>query len=107
MNTMLGRESSQATAHASSCDERNRSERTAIGVADYLTGARKLALLRRELARLEKAAAKAGERRAALPAGSSRARVTTANARWARAAEARDRVERELAEALEAAGERR
>ena len=30
--------------------------------------------------------------RAALPAGSSRARVTTANARWATACEARDRA---------------
>lgn len=31
------------------------------------------------------------EARRLLPAGSSRARVTTANARWARAAEAHDR----------------
>ena len=36
------------------------------------------------------------KRRAALPAGSTRARVTTANANWARAAEARDRRERDL-----------
>ena len=43
-----------------------------------------------------KSAAKASEARAALPAGSSRARVTTANARWARAAEARDARERLL-----------
>lgn len=35
--------------------------------------------------------------RGALPAGSSRARVTTANARWMRAAEERDRIERERA----------
>ena len=34
--------------------------------------------------------------RAALDAGSSRAKVTSANARWARAAEARDRREAEL-----------
>lgn len=32
-----------------------------------------------------------------LPRGSSRARVTTANARWARVAEARDLAEREVA----------
>ena len=74
-----------------------------MGVADHLTGKRKIALLRRELARLEKASIKFGERRTALPIGSSRARVNTANARWARATEARDRVERELREALDAA----
>lgn len=72
-----------------------------MGIADHLTGAKKISLLRRELARLEKAATKAGMRRAELPAGSSRARVTTANARWARIAEARDLVERELRDALE------
>lgn len=43
-----------------------------------------------------KSAAKAAEARSKLPAGSSRARVTSANARWARAAEARDGREREL-----------
>lgn len=59
--------------------------------------------LRRELARAEKASAKASGARAALPAGSSRARVTSANARWARAAEYRDDVSRRLA-ASEAAG---
>ena len=54
--------------------------------------------LARDLIRLakayEKAQAKseaASRARAALPPGSSRARVTTANARWAQAAEARDR----------------
>jgi hypothetical protein len=44
--------------------------------------------LRREMARAEKSSAKASEARYALPAGSSRARVTTANARWMRAARA-------------------
>jgi hypothetical protein len=39
---------------------------------------------------------KASEARRALPPGSSRARVTSANARWRRAAVARDRIEREL-----------
>lgn len=57
--------------------------------------------LRRELDRLEKASARAAERRSALPAGSSRARVTTANAFWARVAEARDRVATELRDAEE------
>jgi hypothetical protein len=58
-----------------------------------------MAQIRRDLARLEIASARARDRRAALPPGSSRARVTTANARWARLAEARDLVERELADA--------
>lgn len=43
-----------------------------------------------------KASEKAAEARSRLPAGSSRAKVTTANARWARAAEARDARERWL-----------
>ncbi len=47
---------------------------------------------------------RASESRRALPAGSSRARVTSANARWKTACEARDRIERELTEA-EQAGE--
>ena len=49
--------------------------------------------LKRLVGLLDKAEAdslKACEARAALPRGSSRARVTTANARWARHAEARD-----------------
>jgi hypothetical protein len=40
--------------------------------------------------------ARFADARAALPAGSSRARVTSANARWARAAEERDRIARQL-----------
>jgi hypothetical protein len=52
----------------------------------------------KEYRRLAKQSAKASEARSALPAGSSRARVTTANARWMRAAEARDRREMELRE---------
>lgn len=47
---------------------------------------------------------RAAEARAALPAGSRRARVTTANARWAIRAEARDRVLAEAVAALRAAG---
>jgi hypothetical protein len=48
--------------------------------------------LERELARAQRASEKASAARAALPPGSSRARVTTANARWMRAAEHRDRI---------------
>lgn len=44
---------------------------------------------------------KTSEARLALPAGSSRARVTTANARWMRASEDRDRREAALRAALE------
>ena len=47
--------------------------------------------------------AAAATRRANLPPGSTRARVTTANARWMRAAEERDRLEREVRAAWEAA----
>ena len=47
-------------------------------------------------------AAKMSVARSALPAGSTRARVTTANARWARAAEARDARERFLREGWDA-----
>jgi hypothetical protein len=54
--------------------------------------------LRRELGRLEDRVTATSERRRALPPGSSRARVTTANARWATACEARDRVAQELAD---------
>lgn len=42
------------------------------------------------------AAAKACDARSSLPPGSTRARVTSANARWASAAEERDRTFREL-----------
>jgi len=56
--------------------------------------------------KLEKALAKAEQnslrwaaRRAALPPGSSRAKVTTANAQWAIAAEYRDKLARQVAEA--------
>ena len=45
---------------------------------------------------LVKKSLKLSEARAKLEPGTSRARVTTANARWARAAEARDLREREL-----------
>jgi hypothetical protein len=64
--------------------------------------AAKIHKLRRELERLEKQSAKHAAARAALDAGTSRARVTTANARWARSAEARDLAAKNLADALEA-----
>lgn len=44
----------------------------------------------RELDKAHRRSVKAADARHDLPPGSSRARVTTANARWARAAEARD-----------------
>lgn len=57
----------------------------------------------RALARAEQKSQQLAERRAALPPGSSRARVTSANARWARAAEHRDRCMTAASDALRAA----
>lgn len=54
----------------------------------------------RDLETAQRASTKASEARAALPAGSSRAKVTTANARWMRASEERDRKEDALVQAL-------
>ena len=56
---------------------------------------RVLASLARDVERTSKA-------RQALPPGSSRAKVTTANARWARACEARARLERLRSDLVEA-----
>lgn len=50
------------------------------------------------------ASERACDARGAMEPGSSRARLTTANARWMRAAEDRDRCERNLIFALAAAG---
>lgn len=61
--------------------------------------------LRRALRRVTRDSERAAAARAALPPGSSRARVTTANARWARHAEERDRLAREIAD-IEADAER-
>jgi len=58
----------------------------------------------RALARAEDASQRAAAARSALPPGSSRARVTTANARWARAAEHRDRCITTARAAVQAAG---
>lgn len=54
----------------------------------------------RALAEAQRASDRATEARAALPAGSSRARVTTANARWMRAAEYRDICEARVREVV-------
>lgn len=56
--------------------------------------------LRKALAKAQKQSMKCAERRHALPIGSSRARVTTANANWARAAEHRDRIADQLDRAI-------
>lgn len=55
--------------------------------------------LRNLLARAEQSSERWSNRRASLPPGSSRARVTTANAQWAIAAEHRDKIAAALAEA--------
>ena len=57
--------------------------------------------LRRELARAEHDSARLSERRATLPPGSSRAVITSINAKWARLAEYRDTIRARL-EAMEA-----
>lgn len=49
-----------------------------------------------EWRRLDRKVTAASEARFRLPVGASRSRVTTANARWATACEARDRREHEL-----------
>lgn len=64
-----------------------------------LAAARMLRALAGDLESAEKATQKCTAARAALPAGSSRARVTTANARWMTAAEHRDRCEARLVNA--------
>lgn len=68
-----------------------------------------IAQLEADLAAAQAKSHAAMDRRRALPAGSSRARVTTANANWARAAEHRDRCSDRLdlarAAATPAAGE--
>lgn len=57
----------------------------------------------REYQRLARSSERWAARRASLPPGSSRARVTTANAKWAQAAEARDIREAQIRAALEGA----
>lgn len=57
---------------------------------------RRIAELTKELRRLEKDSEAAVSARASLPAGTPRARVTTANARWKAIAERREAVRAEL-----------
>lgn len=55
-------------------------------------------------AQAQGASLRAAEARGALEAGSSRARITSANAKWMRAAEHRDRAWRNLELVLDAFG---
>jgi len=63
--------------------------------------------LRKALAAAQRRSLQCAERRAALQAGSSRARVTTANANWTRAAEHRGQRELEQSGDTVAAGRTR
>lgn len=54
----------------------------------------------RRLDRLDRESARAADARSELPPGSSRKRVTTANARWMRKAEARDLARMQLVDAI-------
>lgn len=58
-------------------------------------------VLEKMLRDAQKKSEAAAQARAKLPPGSSRARVTTANARWMRAAEHRDRIDQQLRAARE------
>ncbi len=58
----------------------------------------RLKYLRQELARLEIKSAKLAQKRSELPPGSPRSRVTSANAQWSRAAEAREMVRHQIEE---------
>ena len=60
-----------------------------------------ISLLRKELAKAEEDSARLCEARFAMPPGSSRARVTSVNAKWARAAEYRDLLRTRLEEITE------
>ncbi|EJW14429.1 hypothetical protein M5X00_28380 [Paenibacillus alvei] len=60
-----------------------------------------ITLLERRLAAAERKTEQAAEARRNLGLGASRARVTTANARWSAAAEERDRVMEQLQKARE------
>lgn len=56
------------------------------------------------LVRAQEASWRCSDARAALPTGSSRAKVTSANARWARAAEDRDRAYAEFNRLMQRGG---
>ncbi len=73
---------------------------------DVRTAGKNIANWFRELERAQRKCDATRDRRAALPAGSSRAKITTANARWMSATEHRDRCEanlRKLGVSIEAA----
>lgn len=72
-------------------------------VANVRPSAKFVARLEKLLAAATAKSTKAAESRANLPPGSTRARVTTANARWMRAAEDRDRITAMLAAAKDSA----
>lgn len=63
---------------------------------DYRDLLHDLSVLYRNLVDAESRVARASDVRRLLPAGSSRARVTTANAKWSIACEHRDRVEKSI-----------
>ena len=58
----------------------------------------------KELVKAERDSLKACDRRGAMDQGSSRAKMTTLNARWAILAEYRDRTEQRFLKALKDAG---
>ncbi|TDL50909.1 hypothetical protein E2R60_20385 [Paenibacillus dendritiformis] len=62
---------------------------------------KQIAALERRLQVAERRAEKAAASRRNLGLGASRARITTANARWAAAAEERDRIYEQLQKARE------
>lgn len=68
------------------------------------TGYDRLVELAKELQRAERRSMKACQVRQDIPPGSSRAKVTTVNARWMRAAEARDQLQSALAREFERLG---
>lgn len=71
-----------------------------------MSESKRIAKLRRELEQAQRKSDAACARRAALPIGTSRARITTANAKWMIAAEARDRADAALRAALADGGVR-
>lgn len=77
--------------------------RVVVGIAEYAPEEIPAAIRRYErlLEKAERDSKKAAEARGNLPPGSTRARITTANARWWTAAEHRDTI-REHLEALRA-----
>lgn len=65
---------------------------------------RQIATRAKALAGAQEASERCADQRAMLDAGSSRSRITSANAKWMRAAEDRDRCLRNFVQALEECG---